>query len=143
MRKRISSLNSYIFLVEGINSQIAYSKKNIIQIINELVGSGNISLHSMIELAKEKDIDFDECWKDVIVTYSRNDGLNKSDEKILLSFGSALGTTDIDGQNNNCKLHADMLKKQLLSAESELKSKSKIVTAMSICSGFIVLIILF
>jgi uridine kinase len=36
----------------------------------------------------------------------------------------------------------DMLKKQLLSAEDNFKSRSKIVTAISVCSALIVLIIL-
>ncbi len=142
MRKRILSLNNYIFLVESINSQIMYSQKDIIQIINELTCSGDIDLIAMHELNKENVMDFDESWKKAIVTYGKRDGLIKNDEKILISFGLALGTTDVVGQNNNCRLHIDMLKKQLLSAEDNFKSRSKIVTAISVCSALIVLIIL-
>lgn len=142
MRKRILSLNNYIFLVESINSHIMYSQKDIIQIINELTCSGDIDLIAMHELNKENVMDFDESWKKAIVTYGKRDGLIKNDEKILISFGLALGTTDVVGQNNNCRLHIDMLKKQLLSAEDNFKSRSKIVTAISVCSALIVLIIL-
>ena len=68
MRKRILSLNNYIFLVESINSHIMYSQKDIIQIINELTCSGDIDLIAMHELNKENVMDFDESWKKAIVT---------------------------------------------------------------------------
>lgn len=143
MRKRISSLNDYIFLIEGINSQISFSQKNIREIINELTSSENIRLRAMNELKQKNDMDFSVSWKEAITVFGNNDCLNKEDEKILLSFGSALGLTDLQGQSNNCRLHIGMLTKQLHSAEEKLKEKSKITTALSVFSAVVAVIIFY
>ncbi len=131
MKKRVLSLKQLIVFVENVNSQISFSKKTIQEIIRELSCSGEMKLKTITELAKKKDGDFSENWRNSVRDFSTDDCLNNEDVKILTSFGNSLGVTDLDGQINNCRLHINMLEKQLKDAEEKLKEKSKVNTAMS------------
>lgn len=131
MKNRVLSLKQYILLIEGIDSQILFSKRKILQIIDELINKDETKLKAMSALVEMEDEDFAKNWKKAIIENSKHDALNKEDEKIILSFGKNLGVTDLDGQNKNCRIHIDLLKKQLVSAECDVKEKLKINTAIS------------
>ncbi len=143
MKKRIASLEALIILIEGINSQISFSKRNITDIINDLSYSGDIKLKTICELSNSKNPDFSEKWKNSVETFSPDDCLKKEDENILLSFGRSLGTTDLQGQSNNCRLHISMLEKQLQKAQSDFDRRSKTNTAMSFFMALAVIIIFY
>lgn len=112
------------------------------QIIHEITSSDSVKLISMDNLVADMSSDFSEGWKNSIIKFGRTDSLCEDDKQILISFGYALGVTDLSGQTDNCRLHINMLKKQLVSAEEALKSKSRIITTISICCAFVVLIIM-
>lgn len=143
MKKRISSLKQFIVLIESINSQISFSKKNIIEIISDLSCNDEMKLKTIYEFNKSNVNNFSENWKTTVIDFSRYDCLTKEDEKILLSFGKNLGVTDLQGQSSNCRLHIEMLKKQLENAEENLRVKSKINTALSSFSAAAAVIIFY
>lgn len=117
--------------IETINSQISFSKKTIQEIIENISLKEEMKLKMICELSEDKSRDFQSVWRNSVNRYYSDDSLDKEDAKILLSFGNSLGVTDIEGQENNCRLHISMLEKQLTTAEENLKEKSKINTALS------------
>ena len=131
MRKRISSLKQLLVFIENINSQISFSKMTIQEIIGSITLKEEMKLKMIDELSRDENGDFQSAWRNSVNTYYSDDSLDKEDAKILLSFGNSLGVTDVAGQENNCRLHISMLEKQLAAAESNLKEKSKINTALS------------
>ena len=143
MKKRISSLRDLIVLIEHIDSHISYSKNTIFEIIRDFTLSADVKLKIMSELIKSENMNFSDNWNVSIIKHYRYDCLNKEDEKILLSFGKALGVTDIRGQCSNCRLHKTMLEKQLDCAEEKLKEKSKVNTALSFFLALSVVIIFY
>lgn len=143
LKKRIASLKEYILLIESINSQISFSKKSISQIISDFIDKSNVNLKTLCELKEDMNINFHECWENAIEKYAGFDALNNEDKNILLSFGKNLGTTDLNGQINNSKLHVLMLEKQLKTAEENLSGKLKINTALSTVSALGLIIILY
>lgn len=143
MKKRVSSLEELIIFIDGINSQISFSKRSITDIINDLSGFGEIKLKTICELSRSENPDFSEKWKNSIQRFSFDDCLKVEDEKILLSFGRSLGVTDLQGQSNNCRLHISMLEKQLEKARKELEEKSKTNWAISLFMALAVIIIFY
>lgn len=143
MKKRVNSLNSLIILIETINSQISFSKKNIMQIIDESVSIEGKELRLIRELSKMRDVDFVENWKKSVELFGKFDCLSNDDKKILCSFGNELGVTDLQGQNNNCRLHIDLLKKQLNSATKAVVEKSRMNTAVSLFLASVSVIIFY
>ncbi len=131
LKKRVLSLKRFIILIEGIDSQIIFSKRKILQIIDELISEDETHLKTMSALVEMGEGNFSENWQKAINENAKYDALNGEDKKIILSFGKSLGVTDIDGQNKNCCIHIEMLKKQLISAETDVKEKLKINTAVS------------
>lgn len=143
MKKRVSSLEELIIFIEGINSQISFSKRSITDIITELSCFGGIKLKTICDLSDSENPDFSEKWKNSVEKFSSDDCLKKEDEKILLSFGRSLGVTDLQGQSNNCRLHISMLEKQLEKARKELEEKSKTNSALSLFMALAVIIIFY
>lgn len=143
MKKRVSSLEELIILIEGINSQISFSKRSITDIISDLSCFGEMKLKTMRELSLSENPDFSEKWKKSVESFSSDDCLKKEDEKILLSFGRSLGVTDLQGQSNNCRLHISMLEKQLEKARKELEEKRKTNSALSLFMALAVIIIFY
>ena len=131
LKKRVLSLKRFILLIEGIDSQIIFSKRKILQIIEELISKDENYLKTMSALVVMDDGNFLENWQKAIDENSKCDAFNDEDKKIIMSFGKSLGVTDLDGQNKNCRIHIELLKKQLLSAETDVKEKLKINTAVS------------
>lgn len=131
MRKRISSLNQLIVLIENVDSQISFSKKTIQEIIENISLKEEMKLKMICELSRDESGDFLSAWRNSVKSFYSDDCLDKEDAKILLSFGNSLGVTDVEGQKNNCRLHISMIEKQLKTAEENLKEKSKINTALS------------
>ncbi len=143
IKKRIISLKHFILLLENINSQISFSKKNIDEIIHDFEYSSDVKMKTMCELNSNLNGNFHENWKCSIEKYAQQDCLSKEDINILLSFGKNLGTTDLQGQINNVKLHIGMLEKELKNAEDNLSGKLKINTALSTASALLLIIILY
>lgn len=131
LKNRVFSLKQFILFIEGINSQMIFSQRNIIQIINELILSEKKSLKTIDALIKTQSGNFSDNWQKAIEENARYDSFNDDDKKILLSFGKSLGVTDSEGQQKNCLLHIELLKKQLACAEDKIKDKIKINTAIS------------
>lgn len=143
MKKRVTALEELIIFIEGINSQISFSKRNIEEIISDLSCGSERKLKTICELSESNNPDFSEKWRESVERFYFDDCLKKEDEKILLSFGKSLGVTDLQGQKNNCALHISMLEKQLEKAQTELTSKTKTNTAMSLFIALAVIIIFY
>ncbi len=141
MKKRVASLEEIIVFIEGINSQISFSKRNIQDIIDNLSSSAERKLKIISALSENANPDFTEKWKTSVETFSSDDCLKKEDAKILVSFGKSLGVTDLQGQSNNCRLHISMLEKQLEKARKEIDEKSKTNSALSLFLAIAVIII--
>ncbi len=141
MKKRISSLQQFIIFIEGINSQISFSKRNIEEIIYDLSCIGETKLKTICELSKNDNPDFSGKWRESVEKFSADDCLKGEDGKILLSFGKSLGVTDLQGQSSNCRLHIAMLEKQLVKAQQEFDEKSKTNSALSLFLALAVIII--
>ena len=83
MKKRIFSLRQLIVLIENIDSHISYSRKNIFEIISDLIGREEVKLRIMSELIKCDNGNFSDNWKNSVENFSSEDCLNKEDENIL------------------------------------------------------------
>ncbi|MBQ8550864.1 MAG: stage III sporulation protein AB [Clostridia bacterium] len=78
----------------------------------------------------------DGVWTD---TY----GLNVGDIRVLDSFLSALGKTDIEGQINNARLHKSALLERINEATEEKKKFSKLYLSLGfLCGMFAVVLII-
>lgn len=143
IKKRVASLEEMILFIEGINSQISFSRNNIETIINDLSSVGDMKLKTICELSKNNNSDFSEKWRDAVEKYYREDCLKTEDKKILISFGKSLGVTDLQGQSSNCRLHLSMLEKQLAKAQKEVEEKLKTNSALSLFMALAVVIILY
>lgn len=143
LKKRVDSLNNLIVLIENINSQITFSQKSIMNVINDSSSNNENELRIIKEFVKNQHLDLTDNWQNSVNSFGRYDCLNEEDRKILFSFGKELGTTDLQGQRNNCNLHIDLLKKQLESAAKTVREKSKMNTAVSFFLASVSVIILY
>lgn len=141
MKNRVSNLEKCILMFENIETQIKYSSENIYKILKTT--QKNIDLEFLdLFLSMDLNKDITERWSESIQKKSYNDCLKNEDVQVLCSFGKMLGTTDVDGQINNCKAHKVMLKNCLDNARENYNKKGNVVTTLGLLGAicFVVLV---
>ncbi|MBE6767129.1 MAG: hypothetical protein E7550_06020 [Ruminococcaceae bacterium] len=68
--------------------------------------------------------------------------LKDEDIRVLSSFLSALGKTDIEGQINNAKLHTEALKLRLSEATDERKRMSRLYMSLGFLGGLFAVVLI-
>jgi stage III sporulation protein AB len=85
----------------------------------------------------------DEAWKSAVNDLYSRLALKKEDKAILISFGSMLGNSDLDGQISNIRLTTSQLKLQELKAEEIKKKNERMYRSLGVLGGLALIIILF
>ena len=78
---------------------------------------------------------FDKQWQEKISSLPNTLALNKSDKELLSEFGNELGKTDIDGQLKHIEFYKNLFDNQLLAAEEDIISKSKLYKTIGLFAG--------
>ncbi len=63
------------------------------------------------------------------------EGLKGEDVRVLQSFLSSLGKTDVEGQINNAKLHGEALAERLRDAKEEKRKMSRLYLSLGFLTG--------
>ena len=68
--------------------------------------------------------------------------LKNGDTSVLISFGEQFGTTDIEGQISNCRIHSELIKDRLENARAVRERYSSLACGMGIVCGLGVIIMM-
>ena len=83
----------------------------------------------------ETTVSFEAWWQEITERLCRENSLQNSDKELLLSFGSPLGATDLEGQLSHLALYRELLKKQLDGAERDITEKSRLYRTLGLFGG--------
>lgn len=131
-------------MLEWIENEIRYCALPIQELIDLLSKQEELNELSFIKKCKEyemKNKSFSMIWRKSIE--SSNIGLNVRDKNLLYSFGDMLGTTDIIGQINICKLHLSLFEKSLNEAESIKEKWGSTTIKIGASFGLFIAIVLY
>ncbi len=129
--KRRDFIKSFIVFLNSLSTNIRYEAMDIFTTVSACTRDGNLSYISKIENTEP----FDMQWEQKILSLPSSLSLKKSDIELLKEFGNELGKTDVDGQLKHIELYKNLFQKELMSAEEDIKNKSKLYKTMGLFAG--------
>lgn len=140
---RVKMLESIKIFFESIKTQTEFIMQPLNVMFNELSDRKELSCLPFI---KECDVllkdgtDFPTAWEKALSAENTRH-LKKNDTELLLAFGSALGTTDINGQTSSCKLYTCLLENNLCEARKRKALWYKPAAGLGLLAGTAIYII--
>ena len=141
--KKTYSLNTNVkinetilLMIKYIETEIRYRSLRIDNIISNIKANeqyNNLNFINDCEQYLRKNYSFPIAWGKSIKNNS--DNLSKKNVDLLMSFGKYLGTSDIEGQIQNCELHEELFSNELIKAREEKEKKSKMYTTLGVLCG--------
>lgn len=136
-QKREGSREIYSMLVQ-ISSLIRYRRLNVYEIVRELNSSKNykyLRFLSQLPECYNPGEDFHEQWFRSLITDRE---LSDDERSLLLSFGSVLGTSDVEGQLMYIESSLESVKALEQRRTEEYQQKGKLYRSLGILFGTMV-----
>ncbi len=136
---RLEFFEKFSVFLSVLKTQIRYSGDDIFKLVSRSAKGADLEY-----LCGEADysIPFSVFWEKQINNIPKSSGLNNSDKELLIEFGSALGSTDIEGQLKHIELYQKMFAAKLDESKTELQKKSAVYKALGLFGGISVAIII-
>ncbi len=144
--ERIEILSSVSLMINYIDTQIAYSRLSVPKLLKSLENSGEFSKLSFLKDADALLAGGQEsktAWKTAVEDYLKVSPLVKEDGETLIAFFNGLGSTDIEGQRNNCKTYSELFKMKAESMRKKAESSAKLYNCLGMTAAALVFIILY
>lgn len=147
LRHRPQELRELQGLLQVFENEISYMSsvlKDAFSRVHESSISvvGEFFKYTVEELNKNKSMNASLAWETAVRNVIKRTSLNGEDEKILISFGTLLGKSDIEGQLKNIKLTINQLKLQESKAEQDRAKNETMYKHLGMLAGAAIVIIL-
>ncbi len=137
-------MEQVLLMLQLIENEICYCALPVRELLKKIDSRIELADLTFVSDCREKytiSSDFALIWRESV--RKSNVCLNAEDKNLLCSFGDALGTTDISGQINICRLHAKLFEERLEQAKQTREKQGKMYTNMGALTGVFLAVILF
>lgn len=141
LKEKVKILNSLEFMFDDILIMVRYKAMTVYDIITELRKkeiSDTLSFLKKIEFSSE--ISFSGNWSSSIDETDMP--LSVEELNLLKSFGSSLGSSDIEGQISTIELYKHNFIALYKKACNDYEKKSKLYKSLGVISGAFIIIML-
>ena len=138
LKNRRDFYDKFCVFISLLQTQIRYNSADIFSLVILSAKGSGLEIFE----APEINLPFTSFWENSLNTIPKKYGLNNSDKELLYKFGSALGTTDIEGQLKHLGLYGEIFQNRLSECENALKDKSRIYRALGLFGGISTAIII-
>lgn len=131
-------------MLQLIENEIGYCALPVQELLEKIDNRTELKNLTFVSACKKKytgNEDFLQIWRECV--NAADICLDAEDKSLLCSFGDALGTTDVSGQINHCKLHIKLFEERLKQAKDDKEKRGKIYTNMGALTGMFLAVILF
>ena len=145
LKKRIKLLTEILLFISAVKNEIEFNRKPIISIFRENSSRNfakSLSFITECVALTEKGKDFMTAWELSVKNDKSVFLLSSQDVQLLLSFGSQLGTTDVNGQINLCVLYQKLFEEKLKTAQNYEEHYGKIYRQSGIFIGAAIIILI-
>lgn len=140
---RCNFLKSYLNFIKYIENESRYTRDVIYELVNNYFCRDEMSeFLNLFRDNLERGQTVDESWVLAIKEIKNKYFLKKEDYKLIYNFGFNLGKSDLPGQIANCEMAFSLAKRQLLEAEEEKNTKSRLYFILSLFLGLSVLLLI-
>lgn len=139
LNRRTKTLGQIEKMIVRMDAQIRYTATPVWELAAGVAGCDEFSQLSFLrELGMRQggqQVDFPSAWSQCIGRHGKSADLTREDQELLIEFGKGLGTSDIEGQLNHCRLYQDLFVKQRALAEQEAAAKGKLYVTLGAAGG--------
>lgn len=118
-------------LMQDLATRLRYQSEDIFTSVTLAAKSAGLSIKEDADRSQG----FLAWWELQTESFAPPHVLHNSDKELLSSFGSQLGTTDLEGQLSHIELCRAMLSKQLSEAEEEQRQKGRLYRTLGVFGG--------
>lgn len=129
---RRDTLKSFDVFFSTLATNLRYNADDICPATVVSAGASGLEFFCV---EQNPEIPFDIRWERAVNNIPRSRALNNSDKELLISFGTKLGKTDVEGQLSHIELYRAMLQKQLSLAEEAAAQKSRLFKTLGLFGG--------
>lgn len=127
-------LQQFITFLNTLKTYIRFNSGEIRELVISCADSKPLEpIRATVENTPDKQ--FSQVWQQAVAAIPTSTGLSKEDKQLLLEFGSALGTTDVEGQINHIDLYSTLFQTALDDAIDNYVKKSKLYKMLGLFSG--------
>lgn len=146
--KRPEELRSLQGMLQMFENEISFLSNKLTDAFYKIYSQSdspvsNFFKHAAEILQKKPELSAYEAWKRAVKLNINDTSLDKEDEKVIVSFGKMLGSSDLEGQIKNIGLTLNQLKLQEQKAEEFRKKNEAMYRNLGILGGLAIIIILF
>lgn len=142
MKLKIQLTSQLLTLVEQIKIQLNYCSFSTKEILCEMSKLSELQGLDFVKGCAEnyETMPFNILWNEQVMKSKLN--FPENEQKLILSFGQGLGTTDLDGQIELCSIYERRFMDRLELYSEDYSKHSKLYTSMGFFLGLGVAIIL-
>ena len=135
---RVKQLEAILSMIQDMATQIRYRALPLSDLIGHMAEQKELEcLPFLKQCAKrcEEGIPFPKAWEQSVEQQGKRPYLKEKDLSILYAFGNGLGTTDVEGQLANCRLHSKLVEESLQHARAERDGMGRLYSTLGILAG--------
>ena len=137
-QKRVSVLETVILMITSGESRLRYACLPMSDLLKSLNENESLSALGFIRTCREKvcfGTDFYSAWKESIESETEFCSLLGKSAKSLISMGSELGSTDLEGQLSCCEYYRKIFESDLEEQREKSMKYSKLFPSMGLLLG--------
>ncbi len=137
-QRRVSVLETVILMITSGESRLRYACLPMSDLLKALNENKSLSELGFIKTCREKvcfGTDFYSAWKESIESETEFCNLLGKSAKSLISMGSELGSTDLEGQLSCCEYYKKIFENDLEEQREKSLKCSKIFPSMGLLLG--------
>lgn len=142
-KKRIDNLERIKILIRFFETELKFCRTSVIELLTSAEKRFDDKRFGFLKECRilyKAENSFPEAWKQAVETFPP-DGFTKHESELLISFGTRLGTTDLEGQVNICRLYDSLFDGQLHSAKNDLNQKGALYSGLGAAGGLFLAVI--
>lgn len=140
MSKRVTQLDRTVRMINEIENTIRFQSTDIGSIMIELENRQEYADLTFLEVCRSAlrgGHSVQQALVEALHTGSANLYFNDRDRDLLADFFAKLGTSDLEGQINNCLYFKNQLEEQLREAKTSYEQKHKLYVFLGLFSGLV------
>lgn len=142
-KKRIDNLERMKILIRFFETELTFCRTPVMDLIysaRKRFFDKDLRFLEECSLIYSNESCFSESWRKAVEKFPPT-GFTKRDNELLILFGKSLGTTDLEGQVNICRLYDSLFESQLISAKNDLQQKGTLYSGLGAAGGLFLAVI--
>lgn len=145
VKRRIELLSKLLMMIKSIRAYISFSKLPLTRIMKELEADREFSCLGFLNelnLSLDTGEDFYTAFEESLLSFYKDSALKDEDIRLVLSFAGALGSSDVNGQLQNCDTYSELLSARIDRLNENAENKIRVYNSLGFLAATLVAVLI-